>query len=101
MSLAVHVRKHPGRAARSIAMLRLRALAIDEGYIDARDDGEAARLRQHIADLERALNEVGRCRRCGRTLTDRRSVERGIGPDCEQEERAVEGSPTASEEATP
>ena len=32
--------------------------------------------------LEEALVAVGRCRRCGRTLTDPDSLSRGIGPDC-------------------
>jgi hypothetical protein len=32
--------------------------------------------------LEAKLVVVGRCKRCGRGLTDPASVARGIGPDC-------------------
>ena len=32
--------------------------------------------------LEAALAAEGRCRWCGRLLTDPESVSRGIGPDC-------------------
>lgn len=31
---------------------------------------------------EEVLARLGRCRRCGRALTDPASVERGVGPDC-------------------
>jgi hypothetical protein len=31
---------------------------------------------------ETILVEQGRCRRCGRLLTDPASVERGVGPEC-------------------
>jgi hypothetical protein len=34
--------------------------------------------------LEAKLVAVGRCKRCGRGLTDPTSVDRGIGPDCWQ-----------------
>ena len=43
------------------------------------------RQRGQVADAERleaALRMIGRCRRCGRGLTDETSVRRGIGPDC-------------------
>lgn len=33
--------------------------------------------------IEAELVAAGRCRRCGRLLTDPESVSRGIGPDCE------------------
>jgi hypothetical protein len=33
--------------------------------------------------LEAQLAAAGRCRRCGRTLTDPESVSRGTGRDCE------------------
>jgi hypothetical protein len=32
--------------------------------------------------LEGELVTAGRCRRCGRTLTDPDSLAKGIGPDC-------------------
>ena len=35
--------------------------------------------------LEAKLVQVGRCKRCGRGLTDPRSVKRGIGPECERQ----------------
>ena len=34
------------------------------------------------AELESIRTSSGRCRRCGRVLTDPRSVRRGIGPEC-------------------
>lgn len=37
-------------------------------------------LEQKADVYRRALK--GRCRRCGRTLTDPASVEQGIGPEC-------------------
>jgi hypothetical protein len=48
---------------------------------------QAAYWRRHgrpdIAQtLEAALAAAGRCRRCGRTLTDPVSVEAGEGPEC-------------------
>jgi hypothetical protein len=36
--------------------------------------------------LEHDLVAMGRCRRCGRTLSDPASVERGVGPDCRAKE---------------
>ena len=49
--------------------------------------GQAAYWRAHgrgdVADrLEAQLVGDGRCRRCGRALTDPVSVERGVGPEC-------------------
>jgi hypothetical protein len=46
-------------------------------------------LRQIETDTEpvaalRFGRELGRCYRCGRTLTDQASRERGLGPDCSQ-----------------
>lgn len=56
----------------------------------AKVDRQAAWLRErdlpgdiHSAErLEAALVMIGRCRRCGRGLTDPTSVKRGVGPDC-------------------
>lgn len=42
-----------------------------------------ARGRDDLADqLEAELTSAGRCRRCGRPLSDPVSIERGIGSDC-------------------
>lgn len=38
------------------------------------------------AIFERALTSDGRCKRCGRTLTDPASVARGTGPECATKE---------------
>jgi Family of unknown function (DUF6011) len=54
----------PTRVARQAVWLRQRGRA-----------GDAERL-------EAALVMIGRCRRCGRGLTDPRSVRRGVGPGC-------------------
>jgi hypothetical protein len=49
---------------------------------------DAARHYRRTGQHERAhfyetvLIEQGRCKRCGRLLTDLVSVERGIGPEC-------------------
>jgi hypothetical protein len=32
--------------------------------------------------LEAELAKAGRCKRCGRLLTDPHSIERGVGPEC-------------------
>jgi hypothetical protein len=50
--------------------------ALAAAYWRARDRAEVAERIE--ADLVRA----GRCRRCGRLLTDPVSIERGVGPDC-------------------
>jgi hypothetical protein len=36
---------------------------------------------------EDQLAKAGRCKRCGRLLTEPVSVERGIGPECVKKER--------------
>jgi hypothetical protein len=33
-------------------------------------------------------NPVGICRQCGRILTDLKSIEAGIGPECAEKEKA-------------
>jgi hypothetical protein len=39
--------------------------------------------RDDLADaFEAELALAGRCRRCGRALSDPESVRRGVGPDC-------------------
>jgi hypothetical protein len=48
---------------------------------------QAAHYRQlgldDIADrFQEQLRTTGRCKRCGRPLTDPASIERGVGPDC-------------------
>lgn len=48
---------------------------------------QAAQYRQLGMDelagkLEAHLKHSGRCKVCGRLLTDPTSVERGVGPDC-------------------
>jgi hypothetical protein len=35
---------------------------------------------------------VGHCRRCGRELTDPKSIKKGIGPECEKNEQ-LHGKP--------
>lgn len=64
--------KSPAKVARQAAWLRERDLPGDV----------------HSAErLEAALVMIGRCRRCGRGLTDPDSVKRGIGPDCDRKRR--------------
>ena len=47
--------------------------------------------RPDIAErLEASLVEGGRCKRCGRTLTDPASITVGIGPDCLRRETELE-----------
>jgi hypothetical protein len=55
---------HPTKVARRARYWRLRGRV-----------GAAERIEEELAD-------AGRCRRCGRLLTDPVSVERGIGPEC-------------------
>jgi hypothetical protein len=55
---------HPAKLARQAAYWRTRGRA---------DVAEA---------LEAELAGAGRCKRCGRTLTDPASIARGLGPDC-------------------
>lgn len=43
-----------------------------------RANGDRAGAERLEADLVRA----GRCRRCGRALTDPESIAAGVGPDC-------------------
>jgi hypothetical protein len=39
-------------------------------------------------DLEFVLAKKGRCKRCGRLVTDPVSIERGLGPECVKKEPA-------------
>ena len=61
--------QHPTKIARQAAYWRR-----------AGDTGTAERL-------EKVLNANGRCRRCGRALTDPESIELGEGPECRRRDR--------------
>ena len=67
----------PGRVARYAA------------YYRQRGQDDSAEL------LEARLVGAGRCKRCGRELSDPVSVERGVGPDCWQKalDQAVDRHP--------
>lgn len=69
--------RNPGKMARHAAYARAR------GMDDTADT------------LEDALTRAGRCRRCGRDLSDPISVKRGVGPDCWQRalDQAVDRHP--------
>jgi len=53
---------------------------------------QAAAYYRNLNQFERAhfyetiLIEQGRCKRCGKTLTDPTSVHRGLGPECVKKE---------------
>lgn len=48
--------------------------------------------RQDVAErIEADLKAAGRCRVCGRELTDPASIKAGIGPDCAQRQRPPPG----------
>jgi hypothetical protein len=56
--------RNPQKAARAVAYFRR--------------NGQPERARQ----LEEQLAAYGLCKRCGRRLTDKASLARGIGPEC-------------------
>jgi len=71
-------RKRPGLAAEAAARHRHMAEA-------ARAAGELAQAVHHwdrVDDYHAVLDELVRCRRCGRQLTDPISIDRRIGPEC-------------------
>lgn len=52
---------------------------------EARAEGDTERAAYLIGYAERAeaiVRALGRCIRCGRTLSDPESIARGYGPDC-------------------
>lgn len=68
------VKSHPGALARQAAWHRAQA---EGGPEEQRGDHEAKAER-----IESELSRLGRCRRCGRTLSDPASVADGLGRDC-------------------
>lgn len=77
-SIEKRYRKHPGQCAARLAQMRAAA-----AKARARGDRHAAdRYEDEAGRLEAVLAKLGRCRRCGRTLTDPESVQYGLGPDC-------------------
>jgi len=69
---------HPNKAARKLkwVLLQLQAAmaAGDQKTADQWDDARG--------QLEALLDQWGRCRVCGRLLTDPQSVKARIGPEC-------------------
>lgn len=70
--------KRPGKAAARLAWLRQHAAEARQRG----DEFEADQLSAEADEVEAVLAQLGRCRICGRTLTDPVSVRLGIGPDC-------------------
>lgn len=68
--------RHPAKTAAQLARLK--------AHVDAaRARGEeAGAFAARAEQLEVALAAAGRCRHCGRELTDPESVRRGIGSTC-------------------
>jgi hypothetical protein len=66
---------------------------VGEGDVKYQKWADAARYYRSLNQFERAhyyetaLIEAGRCKRCGRLLTDPDSVERGYGPECVKKDR--------------
>lgn len=77
----------PGMRARNAALYRERAER-------ARTEHERDEYTHYAEQLENALAAAERCRRCGRRLENEESKKRGVGPECLQEIRAIEGTPT-------
>lgn len=73
--------KQPRVAARTLAGYRKRLAEIDAGA-SPRANERPDEIRSHVARLEQAFRDEGRCQLCGRELRDPASVERGIGPEC-------------------
>lgn len=68
--------RHPSKTARHAAHYRLLAQSGNLGAETASDYLKTAER------LERRLVASGRCRHCGRKLTDELSLARGIGSTC-------------------
>lgn len=71
MSIPTRLR-HPAKLARQAAYWRA------HGRLDVAER------------LEAELQQAGRCRRCGRTLTDPDSMARDLGPDCARLEASAD-----------
>lgn len=71
-------RRRPAKAAAKLVWLGEQAGAArargDQKTADQYDEARAA--------LEALLSHLGRCRRCGRALSDPESLRRGVGPEC-------------------
>lgn len=50
---------------------------------------QAAACEASAAEIEATLRSQGRCRECGRLLSDPDSRAKGIGPDCESRLKAA------------
>lgn len=73
-SYARFTRRHPAHAVEMLA--RMEASGFNDSGLDW--------LR--ATTIRSTLRTLGRCERCGRTLTDPDSVTRGIGPECARRE---------------
>jgi hypothetical protein len=69
---------------RPVKAKRYRASMIDTLARPNIHEIERARLTEALRGIADVLGDVVSCVRCGRTLTDPESIERGIGPECEQ-----------------
>lgn len=78
--------RHPGKQAAKVRHLEQHARAAR-----ARGSDEYAdQLERQASTIAERLNGAGRCSRCGRELSDPRSVQRGIGPECVKRQEAGE-----------
>ena len=86
--LVAAYQRRPLLAAKRVAEHQLRALqAMDAGELD-----QAVAHWDRVDLFHDVLDVLVRCRRCGRKLSDPRSVERRIGPEC-WEKTGIGGCP--------
>lgn len=75
----VDVRRHPVKAATKILPRKIAEAEAADLVGDAR---KRERALHHAEGIVVGLTSAKRCNRCGRDLSNARSVSLGIGPDC-------------------